>query len=76
MPTFAFHRGPTGLYGSLRTGKVWACGHYDEEDDGTGNCRDEKCWRERLSAALSTGEATRLKDGTVLWLHGTKIAGR
>lgn len=44
------------------------CGHWDTSYDKHGYCRDQECRRARLIKALHTGQAFRLKDGTLMWL--------
>lgn len=54
-------------------GGVGKCGHYDEELDPTGNCRDPDCRRDRLIEALHNGEAMKTADGMIIWTPGIKI---
>lgn len=54
-------------------GGVGKCGHYDEELDMHGYCRDRDCKRERFIEALHNGEAIRMPDGTIIWTPGIKV---
>jgi len=48
-------------------GEIGKCGHWDNELDTLGYCRDIDCRRDRLVEALKTGKAFRAKDGTIYW---------
>lgn len=56
-------------------GIICACGHWDLEIDRMGYCRDENCRYERLVKAFYSGEAAKLKDGTIVWTPGFKLRG-
>lgn len=65
--------GPWGEGKPERDGGVGLCGHYDEELDNMGYCRDEDCKRDRLIEALYKGEAMKTSDGTIIWTPGQKL---
>ena len=54
-------------------GFVCKCNHYDLESDKFGYCRDEDCRYTRMVRAFYSGEAIKLKDGTIVWTPGNKI---
>lgn len=53
--------------GDEGVGEVGRCGHWDAEYDTHGYCRDAECRHDRLVRALQSGDAFRLKDGTLVW---------
>ena len=59
--------------GKFHDGVCPACGVYDTEMDPLGFCRDIECRRDRLTAALKSGEAMMNRDGTLVWAPGVKI---
>jgi hypothetical protein len=59
------YKRPDGLEGE---GEVGKCGHWDAEYDWLGYCRDEQCRKNRIAAALRSGKAARLSDGTIVWM--------
>ena len=65
--------GPWGEGKPERPDGVGKCGHYDVELADDGNCRDQDCKRDRLIAALHSGEAMKTPDGTIIWTPGHKI---
>ena len=54
-------------------GAIGFCGHYGEELDKLGNCRDSDCRYQRLIKAFYNGEAMKLKNGNIVWTPGFKI---
>jgi hypothetical protein len=49
-------------------GGIGKCGHWDNELDFSGHCRDEDCRHSRVVNALLTGRACMGSDGVLRWL--------
>jgi hypothetical protein len=49
-------------------GSVGLCGHWDNELDHAGYCRDDDCKRDRLIQALKDGKAHKLPNGLIVWV--------